>query len=117
MQAHELSDISQQRQATEQPWLEFLRVPALSMGLYILAAGATDQQEPHTEDEIDYVTSGRGFIQVDGEDRAVSTGSIIYVAANIEHRFHDISEELTVVVFFAPAEYTNDQRPTTTDER
>jgi len=107
MQAHELSDIIQQRAATGEPWLEFLRVPALSMGLYVLKAGAIDGQQPHTEDEIYYVVSGRGLIRVADEDRTVSAGSIIYVAANVEHRFHTISEDLSVLVFFAPAEYTN----------
>ena len=107
MQAHELSDIIQQRAATGEPWLEFLRVPALSMGLYVLKAGAIDGQQPHTEDEIYYVVSGRGLIRVADEERTVSAGSIIYVAANVEHRFHTISEDLSVLVFFAPAEYTN----------
>jgi quercetin dioxygenase-like cupin family protein len=38
------------------------------------------------------------------EDREVSVGSVIFVAAEVEHRFHDITEELAVLVFFAPAE-------------
>lgn len=107
MQAHELSDIIQQRAATGESWLEFLRVPTLSMGLYVLKAGALDGQQPHTEDEVYYVVSGRGLIRVADEDRAVTAGSIIFVAANVEHRFHTISEDLSVLVFFAPAEYTN----------
>jgi quercetin dioxygenase-like cupin family protein len=40
------------------------------------------------------------------EDRAVQAGSIVYVAKNMAHRFHSIDEELTVLVFFAPAEYS-----------
>ena len=31
-------------------------------------------------------------------------GSVIFVQAGVEHRFHDITEELLVLVFFAPAE-------------
>jgi quercetin dioxygenase-like cupin family protein len=105
MQAYELSDIRQQRKPDE-AWLEFLRVPALSMGLYTLPAGGVDHQQPHTEDEVYYVTSGRGAIQVDGEDRPVQAGSLVYVAANVKHHFHSIREELSVLVFFAPAEYS-----------
>jgi quercetin dioxygenase-like cupin family protein len=45
-------------------------------------------------------------MRVGDEDRAVGAGSIIYVAANVEHRFHSIEEELKVLVFFAPAEYS-----------
>jgi len=51
--------------------------------------------------------SGRAKIKVGDEDRAVQSGSIVYVAKNVEHRFHSIEEELTVIVFFAPAEYSN----------
>jgi mannose-6-phosphate isomerase-like protein (cupin superfamily) len=53
------------------------------------------------------VVSGRAQILVAEENRAVSAGSIIYVAKNVAHRFHSIEEDLTVLVFFAPAEYSN----------
>jgi mannose-6-phosphate isomerase-like protein (cupin superfamily) len=53
------------------------------------------------------VVSGRAKINVADEDRDLQGGSIVYVAKNVEHRFHSIDEELTVIVFFAPAEYSN----------
>ena len=83
---------------------EFLRVPALSAGMYVLAAGTDDKQQPHREDEVYYVVSGRAKIDVDGDVRAVQAGSIVYVAATVPHRFVDIEEELSVLVLFAPAE-------------
>lgn len=104
MQAYELHEVKRAHQANGQLWHEFLRVPDLSMGFYVLPAGGTDPQQPHSEDEIYYVVSGRGQIMVDGEDRPVQTGSIVYVAKGIEHRFHTIEEELQILVFFAPAE-------------
>lgn len=85
---------------------EFLRVPALSAGLYVLGVGATDPQRPHQEDEIYYVTSGRGMIRVGGEDRPVEAGSVVYVPPRVAHRFHSITEELRLLVVFAPAETT-----------
>jgi len=84
--------------------LEFLRIPALSAGLYVLPAGGTDPQSPHKEDEMYYVIRGRARMKVGNEDQQIGAGSIIFVAAGIEHRFFDIAEELTVLVFFAPAE-------------
>ena len=90
-----------------QRYNEFLRKPALSMGLYQLPAGGVDPQSPHTEDEVYYVVSGHAQIKVGDEDRSVGPGSIVFVAANVEHRFHSITEGLTVLVFFAPAEYTH----------
>lgn len=107
MLAYELTQLISQREASNKLYLEFLNVPDLSMGLYVLPAGGTDPQSPHTEDEVYYVVSGRAKISVADEDRIVQAGSIIYVAKNVEHRFHSIEEELTVVVFFAPAEYSN----------
>lgn len=106
MQAYELAHLLQQRNESNKLYLEFLKVPDLSMGLYVLPAGGTDPQSPHTEDEVYYVVSGRAQIKVADEDRAVQAGSIVYVAKNEEHRFHSIEEELTVIVFFAPAEYS-----------
>ncbi len=107
MQAFELAQLISEQASSNKLYLEFLKVPDLSLGLYVLPAGGTDPQSPHTEDEVYYVVSGRAQIQVAGEDRSVRAGSIIYVAKNIEHRFHSITEELQVLVFFAPAEYTN----------
>jgi mannose-6-phosphate isomerase-like protein (cupin superfamily) len=107
MQAFELSRLISQRQAGNKLYLEFLKVPDLSMGLYVLPADGEDPQSPHTEDEVYYVVNGRARILVAGEDRSVQAGSIVYVPKNVEHRFHAIQEELTVLVFFAPAEYSS----------
>ena len=107
MQAYELNQLIAQRADTNKLYLEFLKVPDLSMGLYVLPAGGTDPQSPHTEDEVYYVVSGKAKIQVADENRGVQAGSIVYVEKNVEHRFHSIEEELTVIVFFAPAEYSN----------
>lgn len=85
---------------------EFLRVPALSLGLYRHAADTQVPQQPHTEDEVYYVISGRGAIDVDGRDYPVSPGSVVYVPAAVPHHFHRVTEDLEVLVFFAPAEGT-----------
>jgi quercetin dioxygenase-like cupin family protein len=100
----EISEINQQRTESSKLYREFLRAPALSAGLYVLPKGGTDPQKPHQEDEMYYVIRGRGRFTADGEDREVSAGSVIFVAAEVEHRFHEVEEELSVLVFFAPAE-------------
>jgi mannose-6-phosphate isomerase-like protein (cupin superfamily) len=100
----ELSEIEQQRAKSGKLYREFLRVPAMSAGLYVLTAGATDPQRPHHEDEMYCVVRGRARFMAGEEDREVSAGSMIYVGAEVEHRFHDITEDLVVLVFFAPAE-------------
>ena len=104
MRAYELERLVIDQAGSESLYHEFLRVPALSMGLYVLPAGSVDPQHPHDEDEVYYVTQGQAMIMVDGEDRVVQAGSIVYVASQIEHRFHTIEEDLHVLVFFAPEE-------------
>jgi mannose-6-phosphate isomerase-like protein (cupin superfamily) len=84
---------------------QFISVPDLSGGL-VLEAGAIDPQSPHTEDELYAVMSGRAKVMVGGEVRPIRDGSVIFVAAGVEHRFHDIEERLVLLVMFGPAEYS-----------
>ena len=74
----------------------------LNVGVYVLAAGAVDDQTPHKEDEVYYAVRGRARFRVEGEDQPVGPGSLLFVRAGANHRFHDISEELVLVVFWAP---------------
>jgi mannose-6-phosphate isomerase-like protein (cupin superfamily) len=89
---------------TGEPYLEFLRRDSMSCGLYVLEPGADDPQEPHQEDEIYVVLSGRARLLVGGQDRPVGPGSVLFVARTVPHRFHHITERLSVLVVFAPAE-------------
>ncbi|MGD1024564.1 MAG: cupin domain-containing protein [Candidatus Sulfotelmatobacter sp.] len=99
-----LAEVAEQRLDSGKSYREFLRVPAMSAGLYVLPAGGPDRQKPHREDEIYYVIRGRARFKAGPEDREVSAGSVIFVAAEVGHRFYDIAEELVVLVIFAPAE-------------
>jgi mannose-6-phosphate isomerase-like protein (cupin superfamily) len=83
------------------PYREFLRVPALSCGLYTLKAGAEDLQAPHDEDEVYYVLSGRARLEIGGQTVEAGPGSILYVGATQEHSFFEIEEDMTLLVFFA----------------
>jgi mannose-6-phosphate isomerase-like protein (cupin superfamily) len=100
----QIDQIEQERARAGKSYLEFLRVPAMTAGIYTLPVGGGDPQKPHHEDEMYYVVRGRARMKVGAEDRAVSQGSVIFVAAQVEHRFYDIAEALVVLVFFAPAE-------------
>ena len=99
-----LNEIDAQRAESSELYREFLRGASMSAGLYVLAAGATDPQRPHHEDEIYYVVRGRARFRAGDEDREVLAGTVLFVAAEVEHRFYDIQEELAVLVIFAPAE-------------
>ena len=107
MQRYELRTLLQQMQSAGKPWHEFLRVPALSMGIYQLRAGDADKQSPHTEDEVYYILEGAAQFRCGDEVMAVSPGTILYVERLVPHRFFDITADLTILVFFAPAEGSN----------
>ena len=89
---------------TGELYLEFLRRASLSCGLYVLEPGADDPQGPHQEDEIYVVLAGRARLTVAGRDQPVGPGSVVFVARTVPHRFTDVTERLSVLVFFAPAE-------------
>ena len=85
------------------PYAEFLRVAPMSCGIYVLQPGDEDKQRPHNEDEIYYVIGGAARMKVADDDRAIASGDIIFVKAHDEHRFHDVTQELVLLVVFAPA--------------
>ena len=89
---------------TGELYLEFLRRDSMSCGLYVLEPGADDPQEPHQEDEVYVVLAGRARLGMADRDQPVGPGSVLFVARTVPHRFHDVSERLSVLVFFAPAE-------------
>lgn len=85
-------------------WVEHLRVPALSLGTYSIRAGAADDQTPHEQDEVYVVVRGRGAFEAAGQRVMVGPGSTLFVPARQDHRFLQVTDDLTVVVVFAPAE-------------
>jgi mannose-6-phosphate isomerase-like protein (cupin superfamily) len=85
-------------------WVEHLRVPTMSLGTYSIKAGGVDDQPPHGEDEVYVVVSGRASFEAGDRRVDVGPGSTLFVAALEEHRFVDVTEDLTLIVVFAPAE-------------
>ena len=104
MTAFDIRALLERHRDSGHAYLEFLRVPALSMGVYKIPAGGADGQKPHAEDEVYYVLAGRSRFVAGDEDVMVEPGTLLFVPARVPHRFHGISEDLVVLVFFAPAE-------------
>jgi len=103
-----LADALAAHKASGGVYHQFFAVPEMSAGVYLLPAGSTDGQAPHLEDEIYYIVSGKAQIQIGNEHRPIEAGATIFVAREIEHRFHDIEEDLTILVIFAPAHDTDE---------
>lgn len=99
----EMEELNQERAKAGRAYLSFLNIDTLHCGVYHLAAGAKDGQTPHTEDEIYYVESGVGKFTYGENETDVKPGTILFVPAKMEHRFHSIEEDLTLLVFFSKA--------------
>ena len=102
MDAFELDELVARLDTSRHDFAEFFKAETLSLTIAFWPAGGVDDQTPHSEDEVYFVASGRGRLRVAGEDRPVGRGSVIYVGAGVEHRFHAIEEDLKVVVFWSP---------------
>jgi mannose-6-phosphate isomerase-like protein (cupin superfamily) len=103
-QFYDISELHKEWKQGSKLYLEFLRVPEMSVGVYVLQPGCVDLQLPHKEVEIYYIVKGRARMLAGSDDRLVKQGSIVFVEAGKEHRFHNIEEELVLLVIFAPAE-------------
>lgn len=104
MSVFPLANVLEAQRAAGGAWHEFLRVTDLSVGVYVLEAGAVDPQGPHTEDEVYVVLAGRSRFTMGDRTIDAGPGDTIYVPAGVPHRYHDIAETLHLVVVFGPAE-------------
>jgi len=100
-QVFDLAEVKSKLKGEAVEYLEFLNVPALNCGVYFLAAGSTDMQAPHDEDEVYVVLSGRARMRLADQERAVGPGALLYVSATTEHSFFEIEEDMTLLVMFA----------------
>ena len=98
--AFQLDDL---QAAQRKPYAEFLRRPSRSMGIYHLPVGGKDLQHPHAVDEVYVVLAGRGAFDVEGERVEVGPGRVVSVDIGAGHHFVDVTEDLSVLVVFAPA--------------
>ncbi|HJN51849.1 MAG: cupin domain-containing protein [Pseudomonadales bacterium] len=100
-QVFHLKELQKNLKGDPVEYMEFMRVPSLSCGIYHLQIGSKDMQGPHDEDEIYYVLKGKAHLRVEDEDHQVEPGDVLYVRATSDHSFFEIKEDMTLLVFFA----------------
>jgi mannose-6-phosphate isomerase-like protein (cupin superfamily) len=77
----------------------------LTVELY--APRGTDPQTPHTRDEVYVVMAGTGCF-IDGPDRyEFGPGDVLFVPANVPHRFEEFSDDLTLWAIFCSPQNEN----------
>ncbi len=99
----EIDDLLKQRAESGRSYLQFFDNDSLNTGIYHLPAGGDDGQSPHRQDELYYVLKGKATLFADGHEQKIKPGSTIFIRREVEHRFHTIEEDLTLLVFFAAA--------------
>lgn len=82
-------------------FIDIMNTSTMEVGLINLKKDQEDTQQPHVSDEIYYVISGSGTIEIDGIKKEVNPGKIIYIPKKIRHSFHAISNELVVLYILA----------------
>ena len=85
---------------SETPWLAFFQGTNVLTGLYALKVGAEDKQQPHDTDEVYYLVSGKARFSAGSQEQDVKEGDILFVKADVVHRFYNIEEDLMLIVFF-----------------
>lgn len=102
MEPIQIDDVIERLDEEDEFFTEFLRRDSMSLEVYRLEAGATDPQDPHTEDEVYYIVSGSAKIRIGDDVYDVDPGDIIFVEREVEHYFFEIETELVTLIFFAP---------------
>lgn len=83
-------------------FVEHVRVAAMSVGTYSIPRGGCDDQVPHAEDEVYVVLGGSAHFTSGEETVSVGCGTSLFVPAGEAHRFHDVTDDLVILVIFAP---------------
>ena len=90
-----------ERTSSNRPFAQLITRGTLRVGLY--APRGEDTQQPHDQDEIYVVMSGRGTFRNGPVNHPFQPGDVLFVPAGVSHVFEDFSDDLYVwVVFYGP---------------
>ncbi len=99
-----LAELTARNAASSSPFEIFLDVPTMWSELFELPVGGIDTQQPHEYDELYFVIEGQSRFTAGDEVSDVKQGDTIFVRAQVDHRFHDMTEALKVLVVFSRKE-------------
>lgn len=81
----------------------FLKRGSLDVRLALAPRVPPTEVTPHTQDEVYVIVRGQGVLFHDGKRDRFEAGDLLFVAAGVEHRFEEYSEDLAVwVIFYGP---------------
>jgi len=71
-----------------------------SLAVELYKPNNVDLQKPHERDEIYVVACGTSHFTVGTKEYDVIAGDVLFVAAGVEHKFSNFSEDFATWVFF-----------------
>lgn len=85
----------------QSPFKTFFEHGTLTVEVY--KPEKVDLQQPHSRDEVYIIISGSGEFLNHGKRTTVREGDFLFVAAGIEHRFENFTDDFaTWVIFYGP---------------
>jgi len=74
-----------------------------TMTLILFAPEGKDYQTPHTQDELYFVITGTGILEVEGKQHEFKAGDVLFVKAGEQHRFIEFEQGIKMwAVFWGP---------------
>lgn len=107
LQLFDTQELIAQQEQSQKRYLPFIDQPTISAGIYELKAGETDQQQPHTMDELYFILSGASDFTVEDKTTTVKPGDVLFVRATLDHKFSNITENLKILVWFSGSPRTD----------
>jgi mannose-6-phosphate isomerase-like protein (cupin superfamily) len=92
------ADLIERLEQEDTDYVEVLTEDSLSVEL--AQYPNPEPKTPHKTDELYFIISGSGTVQVGDERYAVDEGDVVYVKQGVEHDFFDIDDEITALVIF-----------------
>ncbi|ELY57698.1 cupin domain-containing protein [Natronolimnohabitans innermongolicus] len=98
-----ITELLEELEATDAHHREALETESMTVEVGRYPSASAAPKNPHNEDELYYVLSGRGKLRVGDETHDIEGGDLVYVEPEMEHDFFAIEEEITVLIVFGSA--------------
>jgi mannose-6-phosphate isomerase-like protein (cupin superfamily) len=99
--AFHLDDVLARRKTDKNVWYQFLDVPTMRLGAYLLPQSVGgDTTKVHDFAELNLVVNGSGTFRVGGEEVALEAGDLVFVEAGVGHFFHSLDDDLDILILF-----------------
>ncbi len=91
---HNIENSIEELRHSDQYWSSFIKKENFEVGSLRLSPGEKDSQSPHKSDEVYFIISGDGYMNIDGTDFEIKNNHSYFVPKNTSHHFHGNKAEI-----------------------